>query len=297
MKKDATAPPNVSKHQTSSYEANYPRDLFNKAVVVGRVTIGFVAKETEDTVIVFGESQGIRYDIPKSNVVSSGGTITLRDASSLESYKQDKDAPLPADEKRLRATAEEIRKAAADQEKAEKINERENTRADAVLQEQRELEAAPRDATTTVAIPAGYVEKPESEIALQLKRSARELKELLSAGVKVAHKKAKEKKHQADDKLARSDNEKIASMGNLAIRFNKVYDQMLGEIRTKPYSEQENIYAGLITLLDYQRQLAVARKDMAARIAPAEMSSARHGNRRLQNHSKKSETRNHALAD
>jgi hypothetical protein len=263
MRKGASeATPNPSEGELGSFEGKYPKDLFNKTFVIDNQSIGHVAKDAENTVVIFGESGEARYDIPKSEIVSMGGRVTIRDASSLESYRQDRDSPFP--EEKLRPSAEEIRQASIAHVREEKIGEK--TRAEAVLRERQELVRAPRRATTTVSTPEGYIEQPEPEIVRQVKNAGREFKELFYAGSKVAKKKIKEKKRQADEKRAQMDAEKIASMGNLAVRFTEDYDRILAEIRTMPYPEQGKMYDGLITLMDYQRKLAVARRGMSARV-------------------------------
>jgi hypothetical protein len=118
-----------------------------------------------------------------------------------------------------------------------------------------------------VSTPEGYSEEPEPEIVRQLKSVAKEFRELFYAGSKIAKKKAKEKKRHADEKRAQMDAERIASMGNLAVQFTEDYDRILAEIRSRPYQEQRKMYDGLITLMDYQRKLVVARRDMSARVA------------------------------
>lgn len=107
---------------------------------------------------------------------------------------------------------------------------------------------------------------PEPKIVTQLKNAGKEFRELFYVGSEIAKKKAKEKKRQTDEKRAQMDAAKIANMGNLAAQFTEDYDQILAEIRTRPYPEQVKMYDGLIILMDYQRKLAVARRDMSARV-------------------------------
>lgn len=252
----------ASEGELGSFEGKYPEDLFNRTFVIANQSIGHVAKDTENTVIIFGESDDARYDVPKSEIIPLGGSITIRDASSLESYRQDRDSPLP--EEKLRPSAEQIRQASIAHEREEITRE---TRAEPVLRERQELAIAPREATTAVSTSEGYIEQAEPEIVRQLKNAAKEFSELFYAGSKLAKKKAKEKKRQIDEKRALMDAEKIASMGNLAAQFTEDYDRIVAEIRTRPYLEQSRMYDGLITLMDYQRKLAVARRDMSARVA------------------------------
>ena len=274
MRKAAAQPASKSNDDIDlgSFEGKYPKHLFNKTFVIDNQTIGHVTKETEDVVVVFSESdKNVRYDIPKSEIVSMGGSVTIRDGSILETYSRDRDSPLPEDKTRLRPTAEEIRsrgRATAQEHKKVHHNRSRNS-AEAVLQEREELIEAPRDTTRTVSEPEGYKEMPESEITKQLKRAIREFKDLFYAGSKVAKKKMKEKKRQMDKKQAEMDAARIANMGELATQFANDYDRILTEIRARPVSEQAKMYDGLITLMDFQRKLAMARRDLAAKVEGA----------------------------
>jgi len=56
-------------------------------------------------------------------------------------------------------------------------------------------------------------------------------------------------------------------MGDLAVQFSSSFDNIVSEISsTRTYAEQEQIYKGFIKLLEQQRELLVARKDLAARL-------------------------------
>lgn len=70
MRKGTTEVTKSSEGELGSFEGRYPKDLFNKTFVVDNQSIGHVAKDTENTVIIFGESDNARYDIPKSEIVS-----------------------------------------------------------------------------------------------------------------------------------------------------------------------------------------------------------------------------------
>ena len=55
-------------------------------------------------------------------------------------------------------------------------------------------------------------------------------------------------------------------MGNLALQFSTSFDDILSEISlTRTYAEQEQIYKGLIRLLQLQRKLLFARKELASK--------------------------------
>ena len=133
------------------------------------------------------------------------------------------------------------------------------------MQEGQQLSVAPRPATTSVSRPTTYVDT-EAEIVKKMKRAARELKEVIIAGSKVAKKKAKQAKEQAEAKQAAMDLEAISKMGDLSGRFANSFEDVLSEIRTRNYAEQEQIYTGFLRLMDYQRELVLARRDLATRL-------------------------------
>jgi len=94
-----------------SYEGKYPKDLFNKTVIVNEQAMGRVMKETNDQIVVFSDSGNLRFDIPKSKVTLSGGSVVV--GEPLEQYAVDKNAPMPED-RALRASIQEIREKAGD---------------------------------------------------------------------------------------------------------------------------------------------------------------------------------------
>src|ERR671912_774335 len=106
MEKDAPTEADLG-----SYEGKYPKDLFNKTVIANEQAMGRVAKETDDQIVVFSDSGNLRFDIPKSKITLSGGSIVI--GESLEQYAVDRDAPMPQD-RSLRPSAEEIRQKAGD---------------------------------------------------------------------------------------------------------------------------------------------------------------------------------------
>src|ERR671931_2051936 len=187
----------------ASFEGKYPKDLFNKSVIASdnQTLIGHVAKETDDLIVVFSESDNSRFDIPKSQITLVGGSVVVS-VENLSSYKVDKDAPLP-ESKSLRPSAEEILTKAAQEPRLEEEEEEEEkqkqeetwrrpTRADALIKEGQELAKSPRPTTVHVSKPEKYTEQ-EAEILKKIKRAANELKEIIIAGAKVAEKKVKEK--------------------------------------------------------------------------------------------------------
>lgn len=241
-----------------SFEGKYPKDLFNKAVVANGQSIGHVAKETDDTIVVFSDSDDLRFDVPKSKIGMAGGSVIINE--SLDQYKVDRTAPLP-ESKSLRPSAEEIRQRPAEQLEVESRR----TTPDAIMEERTQLAVEPRPETARVSRPEGYVDT-ESEIVKQMKRSLAELKEVIVAGGRVAKKKAKEAQAQADEKRAEMDADSISKMGGLATRFADSFEDVLSEIRTRTYADQAQIYSGFVKLMDQQRDLVVARRDLALRL-------------------------------
>ena len=82
-----------------TYEGRYPNSLFNKGVrTENEDDLGFVAKETNDKIIVFGYSND-RYDIPKSEIIAVGRNVIIgKNFPELSKYKVDRNAPLPTGE-------------------------------------------------------------------------------------------------------------------------------------------------------------------------------------------------------
>jgi hypothetical protein len=249
-----------SDQDLGSFEGKYPDSLFNKTFLVNGETIGYVAKDTKDVVVIFTEANDARYDVPRSEIISTGGSITLRDPSALENYRQDKDSPLPVES--LRPSADEIRSAAGTSNVEE---QRRKLTPEAITEEALGLSQSPRSVTATVSRPEGYVEPTEPEIISQIKAALAELKRTVYAGSKVAKDKIEQKRLEVDEKQAKADSEKITNMGYLAVQASNDFEKMLSQIGSKPYSVQANVFEGLITLMDYQRGLVVARRDLALR--------------------------------
>lgn len=247
-----------------SYEGRYPGELFKKDVVLNNQPIGHVAQETEDIVVVFSDTDSsIRFDIPRSAVVVEGSSIVVNE-DLLFRYRTHRDAPLPVE--RLRPSAEEIRKKAAEQVvEVEKQQQQPPTTPDRIMSEGQQLSTAPRPTTMGVSVPEGYVDT-ESEIVKKMKSAANELKEVIVAGTKVAKKKMKKVQREAAEKQVAMDAEAISRMGGLAMEFADSFEDVLSEIRTRTYTEQVQIYTGFLKLMDQQRDLVLARRDLAARL-------------------------------
>src|SRR5918912_4456311 len=143
MEKDAPTETDLG-----SYEGKYPKDLFNKTVIVNEQAMGRVAKETDDVIVVFSDTDSsIRFDIPKSEISVAGASV-IANEDLLFRYRTDKDAPMPEDIP-LRASAQEIQAAASEQLEIEK----KSTTADSLMEEGRQLATMPRPETTSVSRP------------------------------------------------------------------------------------------------------------------------------------------------
>jgi hypothetical protein len=243
-----------------SYEGKYPKDLFNKTVIVNEQAMGRVAKETDDVIVVFSDTDSsIRFDIPKSEISTAGASV-IANEDLLFRYRTHRDAPMP-EGRALRASVQEIRTAAAEQLEIEE----KSTTAESIMEEGRQLATVPRPETTSVSRPEGYIDT-ESEISKKMKGALAELKEIIVAGTRVAKKKAKQAQENAAEKQAEMDGEAISRMGDLAMTFADSFEDVLSEIRARTYAEQVQIYTGFIKLIDQQRTLLVARRDFAERL-------------------------------
>ncbi|HZA08034.1 MAG TPA: hypothetical protein VE619_10035 [Nitrososphaeraceae archaeon] len=110
------------------------------------------------------------------------------------------------------------------------------------------------------------LEVGEEEIAEKMKTAANDLKHIIISGAKVAKEKIKERQEIAAEKKADRDAEKISKMGDLATQFTNSFEDILSEIRTRTYAEQEEIYTGFLKLIEQQRGLLIARRDLATEL-------------------------------
>ena len=106
----------------------------------------------------------------------------------------------------------------------------------------------------------------EQEIVKKIKIAANDLKDIIDSGAKVAKQRIKERKEIAAEKQADKDAEKISKMGDLATQFTSSFEDIVSEIRTRTYAEQEQIYTGFLKLMEQQRGLLIARRDLAAKL-------------------------------
>src|SRR5215210_7562142 len=149
MEKDAPTETDLG-----SYEGKYPKDLFNKTVIVNEQAMGRVAKETDDQIVVFSDSGNLRFDIPKSKITLSGGSVMV--GEPLEQYAVDKDAPMP-EARSLRPSAEEIRQKAGEMPAAnEKYSSAEEPTLPIEERKPSMAEEKVRDAATEVKSSVGY---------------------------------------------------------------------------------------------------------------------------------------------
>jgi hypothetical protein len=266
--------PNID-GELASFEGRYPKDLFNKSVFSNdkQTLIGHVTKETDSLIVVFSDSDNSRFDILKSKITVDGGLVVLNH-SDVSQYRVDRETPLPED-KSLRPSAKEIIHTTKEIEVKEEPKEKQDkeviniqdTTADALIKESQQLANRPRPATTTVreSKPGSY-HYDESEIVKKVKHAASDLKDIISSAAKIAERKVKEVREAEEERQVERDAENISKMGELATQFTNSFEDILSEIRTKTYAEQEQIYLGFIKLIDQQRELILARKDLAARL-------------------------------
>jgi len=92
-----------------------PKDLFRKSVVtvsndennniISQNLIGYVAKDTEQLIVVFSEFNGnLRFDIPKSIISVAGNSVIIDSSETLSKYKVKREDPFPQG----KSSAEEI---------------------------------------------------------------------------------------------------------------------------------------------------------------------------------------------
>jgi hypothetical protein len=106
----------------------------------------------------------------------------------------------------------------------------------------------------------------EEEIIKKIKTAGSEFKNLIISGTKAAKQKIKQTQEIVEEKQANKDAQKISKMGDLASQFTSSFDDILSDIKTRTYEEQEEIYTGFIKLIEQQRDLLIARRDLAAKL-------------------------------
>ena len=119
---------------------------------------------------------------------------------------------------------------------------------------------AERLATSPKTSIARSRENEGYEVVGKLKTAGNEFKELILSSAQSAKEKIKEKQAQKDA-------QKISRMGESATTFTNSFDEVMSEIsRTRTYAEQEQIYKGFLKLLKLQRELILARRDLAKKL-------------------------------
>src|ERR687892_259794 len=188
-----------------SYEGKYPKDLFNKTVIVNEQAMGRVAKETDDKIVVFSDSGNLRFDIPKSKITLSGGSVVV--GEPLEQYAVDRDAPMPED-RALRASAQEIRQKAGNIPEGPSLP----------IEEERKpsiVEEKVRDAATEVKTSVGYElgqaskavkekmkDAGEAAVNVDVEGAASRIKDLAQAGAETAKEKMATAQSNAEVELS-----------------------------------------------------------------------------------------------
>jgi sporulation protein YlmC with PRC-barrel domain len=83
----------------TEYMRRYGKTLFNKGVrIENEDHVGHVMKETDDTIVIFGEHDN-RFDVPKSYITFVGRNVILgMDWKEVFKYKVDKNTSLPTGE-------------------------------------------------------------------------------------------------------------------------------------------------------------------------------------------------------
>jgi hypothetical protein len=135
-----------------------------------------------------------------------------------------------------------------------------------LIKEGQELANRPRPATIRVSKPESYHNDDEAEIVKKVKRAASDLKDIILSAATIAERKVKEAREAEEERQVEIDAENISKMGGLATQFTNSFEDVLSEIRTRTYSEQEQIYIGFLKLIDQQRELILARKDLSSRL-------------------------------
>jgi len=106
----------------------------------------------------------------------------------------------------------------------------------------------------------------EEEIVKKIKIAANDLKDIILSGAKVAKQKIKERQETVAEKQADKDAKQISKMGDLATQYTSSFEDILSEIRTRTYAEQEQIYTGFLKLIEQQRGLVSARRNLASKL-------------------------------
>jgi hypothetical protein len=74
-------------------------------------------------------------------------------------------------------------------------------------------------------------------------------------------------------------------MGGLATQLTNSFDNILFEIETKSYAEQEQIYKGLLKLMNQQHKLIKARRDLATKLKGSDKPDINENTKEAKEHS------------
>ena len=205
-----------------------------------------------------------KFYIPKSVIKRYTDEILFFDITEQQAkdYCMRTTPPSEYEEKGIVQIISERRRSREEEQK-ENQNEQDETKIVTVREEKKEtklLEKIPLAATLS------KVDINEEEVAKKLKAAAGEFKDLIVSGTKAAKQEIKQTQKIIEEKQAKRDEEKISKMGNLATQFTSSFDDILSDIKTRTYQEQEEIYTGFLKLIERQRNLLIARRDLAAKL-------------------------------
>jgi len=209
-----------------------------------------------------------KFYIPKSLIRRYTDEILFFDMTEQQAkdYCMRTTPPSEYEEKGIVQIISERRKSSEEEEK-ENQNEQDETKIVTVREEKKELESETKLLEKIpLATTLSKVNINEEEIANKLKDAVNEFKDLIISGTKLAKQKIKQTQEILEEKQAKRDTEKIAKMGSLASQFTNSFDDILSEIKAKTYEEQEQIYTGFIKLIEQQRDLVIARRDLAGKL-------------------------------
>jgi hypothetical protein len=150
------------------------------------------------------------------------------------------------------------------------------------------LAATAASATKHISMP----KYREEEIIKKMKLAASEFKDMVvfgakaaKSGAKAAKQKIEEKQELEAEKQAQKDAEKISKMGGLATQLTNSFDNILFEIETRSYAEQEQIYKGLLKLMNQQQKLIKARRDLATKLKGSDKPDVNENRKEAKEHS------------
>jgi hypothetical protein len=204
-----------------------------------------------------------KFYIPKSLIIRYNEEILYFDITEQQAkdYCMRTTPPSEYEAKGIVQILSERRRSGEEEEKKE-----EETEIVPVREEKQEGKGTKMLEKIPLTNPLSKVDINEEEIIKKIKTTGNEFKDLIISGTKVAKQKIKQTQEIVAEEQANRDAEKISKMGNLAIQFTSSFDDILSDIKTRTYEEQEQIYTGFIKLIEQQRDLIIARRDLAAKL-------------------------------